>query len=80
MSADYMKCTIEEFKTMVATCTKAILMGEDDNVIEASFKCVGLHYLNFEGSDLDVLVAQSYFRYASNKYLDYTIERDLHGN
>lgn len=70
---DLFKVPLEEFKKMVAELSKAIDRRDEIPAIEEAWKCVSLHYLNFEGPELDVLLAQSYFEWISRKYVDWSM-------
>jgi len=73
-----MKCTLEEFKQMTATFTKALEEQTwDDYAIDGGWKCLTLHYLNFQGSPSDEALVLSYYQYAMRKYIPYNVERDL---
>lgn len=62
------KCSLEEFKQMTATFCKLVESNANEDEIEGAWKCLSLHYLNFEGSDLDFQFVLSYFKFAGKKY------------
>lgn len=68
---------LESFKQAVAMLTKAIENKEDDDSIEQGWKCVSLLWLNGCWNPGELLIADSYFNYASRKYLDYTVMKEL---
>ena len=68
------KCSLEEFNQMTATFCKLVDSNADEDQIDGAWKCLSLHYLNFEGSDLDCQFVLSYFKYAGKKYSSTLVE------
>jgi len=66
------KCSLEEFKQMTATVCKLIDENAYQDVVENAWKCLSLHYLNFEGSEADELLVLSYFKFAGRRFTEYS--------
>ena len=73
MSTEF-KCSLEEFKQMTAEFCKLVEQNAYADSVDNAWKCLSLHYLSFEGSDLDVQLALSYFKYAGKRYSEYISE------
>jgi len=63
-------CDLETFKHMVADFTKAVKTDANEDEIEAAWKCLGLHYLNCETDAAGDIIAVSYLKYASRRYIE----------
>jgi hypothetical protein len=70
-------CSLEAFKHMVADCYRAIEKREPEEVIDAAWKCVSLHFLHFEGSQLEKLFVLSYFDWLSKRMVEWDVLHEL---
>ena len=71
--------SLEAFKGIVAAFTKEAPELDDRN-LEAGFRAVGSAYLTIPADNLSIIMAASYFEYASRKYWDRRMALDCDGN
>jgi hypothetical protein len=68
MIDNYFSCDIEEFRKVVAKFIGYMDDGVNGESLNLAFRCVLLHYLNFNGNDSDIILASGLLEYAIGKF------------
>jgi hypothetical protein len=62
------QCSLEDFKQMVAKYCRHFDEGIRGEPLDASFKCITLHYLNMIGDAADKAIAVTYMEFAMRRH------------